>query len=46
MADMRLIVAGAGGRMGRPLVKAIADNRAFILSRLTRYGGLEWRRLK
>ena len=25
MSDMRLIVAGAGGRMGRTLVKAIAD---------------------
>ena len=25
MADMRLIVAGAGGRMGRTLVKAIAE---------------------
>ena len=24
MSDMRLIVAGAGGRMGRTLVKAIA----------------------
>ena len=25
MADMRLIVVGAGGRMGRTLVKAIAE---------------------
>jgi len=25
MADMRMIVAGAGGRMGRTLIKAIAD---------------------
>ena len=25
MAEMRLVVAGAGGRMGRTLVKAIAD---------------------
>ena len=25
MSDMRLIVAGAGGRMGRTLVKAIAQ---------------------
>ena len=25
MADMRLIVAGAGGRMGRTLIKAIAE---------------------
>ena len=28
MAEMRLIVTGAGGRMGRTLVKAIADNKA------------------
>ena len=28
MAEMRLIVAGAGGRMGRTLVKAIADSKA------------------
>ena len=27
MADMRLIVAGAGGRMGRTLVRAIAESR-------------------
>jgi 4-hydroxy-tetrahydrodipicolinate reductase len=32
MADMRLIVAGAGGRMGRTLVKAIADNKGFVLA--------------
>ncbi|MDZ4369114.1 MAG: 4-hydroxy-tetrahydrodipicolinate reductase, partial [Afipia sp.] len=25
MADMRLIVAGAGGRMGRTLIRAIAE---------------------
>ena len=25
MADMRIVVAGAGGRMGRTLVKAIAE---------------------
>ena len=25
MTDMRLIVAGAGGRMGRTLIKAIAE---------------------
>jgi 4-hydroxy-tetrahydrodipicolinate reductase len=31
MADMRLVVAGAGGRMGRTLVKAIADNKGFAL---------------
>jgi 4-hydroxy-tetrahydrodipicolinate reductase len=32
MAQMRLVVAGAGGRMGRTLVKAIADNKDLTLS--------------
>jgi 4-hydroxy-tetrahydrodipicolinate reductase len=32
MADMRIIVAGAGGRMGRTLVKAIADSKGFALA--------------
>ena len=32
MSDMRLIVAGAGGRMGRALVKAIAETRGLTLS--------------
>jgi len=32
MAEIRLIVAGAGGRMGRTLVKAIADNKQFALA--------------
>ncbi len=32
MADMRLVIAGAGGRMGRTLVKAIADNKGFALA--------------
>jgi 4-hydroxy-tetrahydrodipicolinate reductase len=31
MADMRLIVAGAGGRMGRTLVKAIAETPGLML---------------
>jgi 4-hydroxy-tetrahydrodipicolinate reductase len=31
MAEMRLVVAGAGGRMGRTLVKAIADSKDFSL---------------
>ena len=31
MSDMRLIVAGAGGRMGRALVKAIADTGGVVL---------------
>jgi 4-hydroxy-tetrahydrodipicolinate reductase len=32
MAQMRLVVAGAGGRMGRTLVKAIADNKGLVLA--------------
>ena len=32
MAGMRLVVAGAGGRMGRTLVKAIAEAKGFALS--------------
>lgn len=31
MAEMRLVVAGAGGRMGRTLVKAIADTKGLTL---------------
>jgi 4-hydroxy-tetrahydrodipicolinate reductase len=32
MADMRLIVAGAGGRMGRTVVKALAETKGFALA--------------
>jgi 4-hydroxy-tetrahydrodipicolinate reductase len=32
MAEMRIIVAGAGGRMGRTLVKAIAASKGFALA--------------
>jgi 4-hydroxy-tetrahydrodipicolinate reductase len=32
MSDMRLIVAGAGGRMGRTLVKAIAEAKGLTLA--------------
>ena len=32
MAEMRLVVAGAGGRMGRTLVKAIAASKDFALA--------------
>jgi 4-hydroxy-tetrahydrodipicolinate reductase len=35
MADMRLIVAGAGGRMGRTLVKAIAETPGLALTGAT-----------
>jgi 4-hydroxy-tetrahydrodipicolinate reductase len=31
MADMRLVVAGAGGRMGRTLIKAIAETNGVTL---------------
>ena len=32
MAEMRLVVAGAGGRMGRTLVKAITDSQELALA--------------
>jgi 4-hydroxy-tetrahydrodipicolinate reductase len=32
MADMRLIVAGAGGRMGRSLTRAIAETEGVVLA--------------
>jgi 4-hydroxy-tetrahydrodipicolinate reductase len=32
MSDMRLIVAGAGGRMGRTLIKAIAEAKGVVLA--------------
>ena len=32
MAEMRLVVAGAGGRMGRTLVKAIAESKGLALA--------------
>jgi 4-hydroxy-tetrahydrodipicolinate reductase len=32
MSDMRLVVAGAGGRMGRSLIKAIATTQGLILT--------------
>jgi 4-hydroxy-tetrahydrodipicolinate reductase len=32
MSDMRLIVAGAGGRMGRTLIKAIAETKGLVLT--------------
>ena len=31
MAEIRLVIAGAGGRMGRTLVKAIGDSKEFTL---------------
>ncbi|MBV8840522.1 MAG: 4-hydroxy-tetrahydrodipicolinate reductase, partial [Alphaproteobacteria bacterium] len=35
MPDLRLIVAGAGGRMGRTLVKAISDTPGLLLAGAT-----------
>jgi 4-hydroxy-tetrahydrodipicolinate reductase len=32
MADMRLVIAGAGGRMGRTLIKAIAETKGLAVS--------------
>src|SRR5262249_24354098 len=32
MSDMRLIIAGAGGRMGRTLVRAIAETKGLALA--------------
>jgi 4-hydroxy-tetrahydrodipicolinate reductase len=32
MSDMRLIVAGAGGRMGRTLIAAIAASKGLALA--------------
>ncbi|WP_022721128.1 4-hydroxy-tetrahydrodipicolinate reductase [Rhodopseudomonas sp. B29] len=32
MSDMRLIVAGAGGRMGRALTRAISDTKGVVLA--------------
>jgi 4-hydroxy-tetrahydrodipicolinate reductase len=32
MSDMRIVVAGAGGRMGRTLVKAIAETKGLALA--------------
>jgi 4-hydroxy-tetrahydrodipicolinate reductase len=32
MSDMRLVVAGAGGRMGRTLIKAIAETKGLALA--------------
>jgi 4-hydroxy-tetrahydrodipicolinate reductase len=39
MSDMRLIVAGAGGRMGRTLVRAIAETPALVLAGATEAEG-------
>ena len=42
MADMRLIVAGAAGRMGRSLVRAIDDTPGVVVSGALEAPGSEW----
>src|SRR6185436_12251711 len=32
MSDIRTVVAGAGGRMGQTLIRAIADTQGFVLA--------------
>jgi 4-hydroxy-tetrahydrodipicolinate reductase len=32
MSDMRLVIAGAGGRMGRTLIKAIAETKGLVVA--------------
>jgi 4-hydroxy-tetrahydrodipicolinate reductase len=39
MSEMRLIVAGAGGRMGRTLVRAIAETPGLVLAGATEAAG-------
>jgi len=39
MSDMRLIVAGAGGRMGRTLVRAMAETPGLVLAGATEAAG-------
>jgi hypothetical protein len=36
MADMRVVIAGAGGRMGRTLISAIAATKGMMLMRRIR----------
>ena len=32
MAEMRLVIAGAGGRMGRTLVKAVSEAEGLVVA--------------
>ena len=46
MADMRLIVAGAGGRMGRALTRVISETPGAILTGALEAPGSElWARM-
>jgi 4-hydroxy-tetrahydrodipicolinate reductase len=42
MSDMRLIVAGAGGRMGRSLMRAIAETKGAVVAGALEAPGSEW----
>lgn len=42
MSDMRLIVAGAGGRMGRALMRAIAESKGAVVTGALEAPGSEW----
>jgi 4-hydroxy-tetrahydrodipicolinate reductase len=42
MTDMRLIVAGAGGRMGRSLMRAIAETKGAVVTGALEAPGSEW----
>ncbi len=42
MADMRLIVAGAGGRMGRTLVRAISETEGAVVAGALAAPGSQW----
>src|SRR5207253_3216621 len=39
MSDMRLVIAGAGGRMGRALVKAISETKGLVVTGATEGAG-------
>ncbi len=42
MSEMRLIVAGAGGRMGRTLLRAVAETPGVVLTGALEAPGSEW----
>ncbi|MGB5901498.1 MAG: 4-hydroxy-tetrahydrodipicolinate reductase [Xanthobacteraceae bacterium] len=42
MSEMRLIVAGAGGRMGRALMRAIAETEGAVVTGALEAPGSEW----
>lgn len=38
-SDLRLVIAGAGGRMGRALIRAVAETEGFVLAGALEYAG-------